>query len=644
MIVGTAGHIDHGKSTLVKALTGTDPDRLQEEKARGITIDLGYAYAPLPDGTVLGFVDVPGHEKLVHNMLAGATGIDFVLLVVAADDGVMPQTREHLEILDLLGLASGAVALTKVDLVDRARADEVEAEVRALLAPTALADMPVMRVSAATGEGIETLRAHLAAAAGRIVQRRTDARFRLAVDRSFTLPGIGVVITGTAFAGRVSVGDVLIVTPSGRRVRVRGVHAQNTPREHGDAGERCALNVSGDNVQKADFHRGDWVVAEPLHRPTQRIDVSVRVVAGAPRALRHWTPVHFYLGAGDHTGRIALLSAEEVAPGGAALAQVVLDRPTHAARGDRFVLRDQSAAHTVGGGTVLDPFGPARHRRTSERLAVLEALGRAEPDAGLRALLAHTPTGIDLERVAAAFNAATDARWWDEVPMRAVATPEGRVAFSPEAWADMRRKVVAALGEYHGHSPDELGPDRDRLRRIAVPFLSRAAFTPLVEELAAEGLVTRAGAFVHLPGHRIQLGAAEEQLRLRILPKLDDAAFDPPWVRDIAREFQLDERYARALMQRLARLGDVHQVVRDLFYSARAVARLADIARDVEAADGEIRAAAFRDRIGVGRKRAIQILEFFDRAGYTRRAGDAHRIRPGAADIWAPASPPAKAA
>lgn len=269
MLIGTAGHIDHGKTALVRALTGVDADRLPEEKARGITLDLGYAYVPLPDGTVLGFVDVPGHERLVHNMLAGATGIDFVLLVVAADDGPMPQTREHLEILDLLGLARGAVALNKTDLVDASRLAAATAEVEALLAGTGLAGSPVFPVSARTGEGIEVLRRHLEAAVASTPARETRGRFRLAIDRSFTLAGAGTVVTGTVFSGVVRVGDRLTLSPAGTPVRVRSIHAQNRPADEGRAGERCALNLSG--VEREAVRRGEWVLDPALHAPSPQI-------------------------------------------------------------------------------------------------------------------------------------------------------------------------------------------------------------------------------------------------------------------------------------------------------------------------------------------------------------------------------------
>ncbi|TGN38123.1 selenocysteine-specific translation elongation factor, partial [Paracoccus liaowanqingii] len=353
MIVGTAGHIDHGKTALVKALTGTDADRLAEEKARGITIDLGFAYADLGGGAVTGFVDVPGHERLIHTMLAGAGGIDLALLVVACDDGVMPQTREHLAILDLLGLPRGLIALTKADLADDARRAEVTAQIRKTLAGSELADAPILPVSTVTGEGIEALRAALLAAEADTTARAALGPFRLAVDRSFTLQGAGTVVTGTVLTGRIAVGDAVTVSPSGITARVRAIHAQNRPATEGLAGQRCALNLAGEDVTKDALHRGDIVLSPALHAPTARIDARLTVLAGEPKPIGTWFPARLHSHATEVGARIVPLS-DPIAPGEAGPVQIVLDRPIAAAIGDRFILRDVSASRTIGGGRFLD--------------------------------------------------------------------------------------------------------------------------------------------------------------------------------------------------------------------------------------------------------------------------------------------------
>ena len=378
MIVGTAGHIDHGKTALVKALTGVDADRLKEEKVRGITIDLGFAYADLGAGRVTGFVDVPGHERLVHTMLAGAGGIDFALLVVAADDGPMPQTAEHLAILDLLGLIRGAVALTKADLADSDRRAAVTGAIRAMLAPTGLRDAPVLPVSARTGEGLAALAALLAAAERDTRARTTAGLPRLPVDRVFTLAGAGTVVTGTFVSGRVAVGDHVVVSPAGLAARVRGIHAQNAETAEATAGQRCALNLAGEGVTREAILRGDVVLSPALHAPTKRIDAELRLLASEAKPLAAGTAARLHLGPAEVGVRIAPLDPP-LAPGMTGFVQLVLDAPVAAAALDRFVLRDVSARRTMGGGRLLDLRAPSRKRRAPERLALLAAAREPEP-------------------------------------------------------------------------------------------------------------------------------------------------------------------------------------------------------------------------------------------------------------------------
>ena len=396
MIVGTAGHIDHGKTSLVRALTGVDTDRLKEEKARGISIDLGFAYLPAPDGAVLGFVDVPGHEKFVHNMLAGATGIDFVLLVIAADDGVMPQTREHLAIVDLLGITRGVVALTKIDLAAPAQQAKVLADIGDLLQGTGLEGAEVVAVSTVTNDGIDALREKLFDAAHTIRARATAERFRLAVDRSFTLAGAGTVVTGTVLSGAVATGDHVTISPSGLVARVRSLHAQNRPTERGVAGQRCALNLAGDGISKDAIARGQVVLDPDLHAPTDRIDATLRLLATEQKPVTQWMPARLHHAATEIGARIVLLGDAPIPPGGEAPVQIVLERPIAAAAGDRFVLRDTTAQRTIGGGKFLDLRAPSRKRRTPERLAQLQAHTIEDPERALAALLDIAPHYVDL--------------------------------------------------------------------------------------------------------------------------------------------------------------------------------------------------------------------------------------------------------
>jgi selenocysteine-specific elongation factor len=629
MIIGTAGHIDHGKTSLVKALTGIDADRLKEEKARGITIDLGFAYTPLPNGEILGFVDVPGHEKLIHNMLAGATGIDFVLLVIAADDGPMPQTREHLAILDLLGLNRGAVALTKIDCVSPERVAAAMGEIQALLSGTGLAHSPVFPLSAISGQGVPELRAYLEKAAIELPVRPASGYFRLAVDRSFTLAGTGTVVTGTVFSGEVRIGDKLLVSPSGTEVRVRGIHAQNHPSESGRAGQRCAINLAGTQFEKSDVRRGDWLLEAPIHAPIQRFDAHCHLLAAEQKALKHWTPVHLHVGASDVSARVAVLEGEAIAPGGAALIQIITDKPVCLLHGDRFILRDQSATRTLGGGRVLDPFPPARNRRTPARIAALRAMRETDPGTALMLALEDSSTGVDLSRFSQGRNIREEEAQalWRNLPMQVVSMPSATVGFAPARWTALKQAILDRVATEHQQAPDSLGPDRARLHRMTLPALARPAFSAMLDELLAAGRIAQSGPWLHLPEHKVTLTHAEEKMWQRILPMLQNVPFQPPRVRDIADDLSAAEAAVRMLLRRVARAGEVYLVAHDHYFSKEAVDRLSAIIRNLAAAHECVRAAEFRDQIGVGRKLAIQILEFFDRIGYTRRTGDEHRLR-----------------
>lgn len=639
MLVGTAGHIDHCKTTLVKALTGVDADRLPEEKARGITLDLGYAYAPLADGSMLGFVDMPGHEKLVHNMLAGATGIDFVLLVIAADDGPMPQTREHLELLDLLGLSRGAVALAKTDAVSPQRLDEARQEVAALVAGTGLAGSPLFPVSGRTGEGVAALRAHLETAAAAMPARPAGGRFRLAVDRCFSLAGIGTVVTGTAHSGRISVGETVTVSPPGLKARVRSMHVQDQPAESGQAGERCALALTGD-FEKKDVARGMWVVAPALAVPLTRFHGEVRVPAGQ-KPLTHMQSVHVHLGTEDIIGRVALLDCKEARPGEQALAEILLDRETLALRGDRFILRDAGAQRTVAGGRVLDIFPPTRHKRAPQRLALLDAMRADDPAVALAAMAEQAAAGVDLDRFAVNWNLAqADAEvLWQRADLRVIGDGGASLGFTQAAWDGLKTKLLDALAREHERASDMIGVERERLRRMGAAKLSRAAFDAASAELLAAGQVAQTRAWLHLPEHRASVSDADRALFAVLKPLLDAVPFNPPRVRDVANASGMPESTVRQLFKRIARAGELFPVAHDHYFTAAAVAELAAIVRRLNEDAGSARIASLRDIIygdgGGGRKVATQILEFFDRVGYTRRVRDEHVLRhEGAAPDW----------
>ena len=650
MIIGTAGHIDHGKTTLVRALTGVDTDRLKEEKERGISIELGYAYAPLPDGGVLGIIDVPGHEKFVHTMAAGAVGIDHALLVVAADDGVMPQTREHLDIVLLLGVQRASVALTKSDRVPPERLAQVRADIAALLAPTVLAGAPVFATAATQADdaGVAALRTHLQNVAQSQPARAQGGLFRLAVDRVFTLPGQGTVVTGTVFGGQVHVGDSLVHSASGQALRVRSIHAQNQASAQGVAGQRCALNLAG--IAKDAIHRGDWMADARLLQESERIDVRLRLLPGAPR-MAQWTPVHVHLGTGHHTAHVALLEGTHIEPGSEVRAQLVLSHPVHAVPGDRLIVRNAQASRTIAGGSVIDPFAPARKRRSSERMQALDALEMLAQQGNASAVVAQAPHGIaqsQLVRLAGRLLLPGD------LPEGTLQLPLGQgdvLLLSAARWQLLRAQVLEGLQRFHAQSGDEPGANAARLRRMALPGLQQGAhdalWRGLLDALLQDGSLAQSGAWLHLPGHSVQLSSAEERLAQQLLPALQAGHFDPPWVRDLARDTQAGDEPVRQLLRKLARQGLVFQPVKDLFYAAPAMDALAALLRTLAvqaAADGAgdgasgagsagaaaVQAHAFRDATGLGRKRAIQLLEFFNRIGFTRRVEGGHLLRPDA--------------
>lgn len=629
MIIATAGHIDHGKTVLVQALTGVDTDRLPEEKRRGVSIDLGFAYDTLPDGSPVGFVDVPGHERFVRNMLAGVTGIDFALLVVAADDGPMPQTEEHLAILDLLGLRQGCVALTKIDRVPAARVAEAQEEIAILLDGTGLAETPVFPLSGLTGDGVPALKAYLQQAAASHAERRDRGQFRLAIDRCFTLSGAGLVVTGTAFSGAVSAGDRLVLSPRGVPVRIRAIHAQNRESETGHAGERCALNITGD-VTRDIVHRGDWVLAAAAHAPTDRFDARVRLLSSEKRPLRHWTPIHLHLGASDISARVALLDGSAIPPGGNGRVQLVLDRPVGAVYGDKLILRDQSAQRTVGGGVVIDPFSPRRGRRRPERLAFLEAMELEAPEDRLAALLAQSPAGVDLTRFAQACNLTPReaGALWRKADMMRLGKPDAPIGLSKPHWDALLAAAAEALREWHGRWPDQPGPGEDRLRRSLPARYPEALFAAAVLDLIRQNRIVRDGSSLCLPSHRAALAPEDAALWERIQPLLEVDDLRPPRVRELAETLDVDLKRMEGMLARATRMGMLYRIADNRYYLPDTVRRLAVVAERIAdgTADARFDARAYRDATDIGRNVTIQVLEFFDKQGFTRRRGDMREI------------------
>ncbi|HGD3425497.1 TPA: selenocysteine-specific translation elongation factor [Enterobacter hormaechei] len=606
MIIATAGHVDHGKTTLLQAITGVNADRLPEEKKRGMTIDLGYAYWPQPDGRVLGFIDVPGHEKFLSNMLAGVGGIDHALLVVACDDGVMAQTREHLAILQLTRNPHLTVALTKADRVDEARIDQVREEVLAALAEYGFEDAALFVTVATEGRGIDALREHLQQIPSR--EQASHHRFRLAIDRAFTVKGAGLVVTGTALSGEVNVGDTLWLTGVNTPMRVRGLHAQNQPVERAYAGQRIALNIAGD-AEKDQLNRGDWLLADAPPEPSERIIVSLQTHT----PLTQWQPLHIHHAASHITGRVSLLEND--------LAELVFDSPLWLADNDRLVLRDISARETLAGARVvmLDP--PRRGKRKPEYLQWLAALAKASDD--------KSALDIHLERGAVDLAAFAWARQLSGEGLRLLTQEPGfiqagnRLLNAPVA-ARWQRKVLSTLATYHEQHQDEPGPGRERLRRMALPMEDDALVLLLIENMRESGVINSHHGWLHLPEHKAGFTAEQDAVWQKVAALFGD---EPWWVRDLARETHTDEQLMRQVLRHAAQQGMIVAIVKDRYYRNDRIVAFANLIRELDQARGSTCAADFRDRLNVGRKLAIQILEYFNRIGFTRRRGNDHVLR-----------------
>ncbi|MEE7535954.1 selenocysteine-specific translation elongation factor [Klebsiella huaxiensis] len=607
MIIATAGHVDHGKTTLLQAITGINADRLPEEKARGMTIDLGYAYWPQPDGRVLGFIDVPGHEKFLSNMLAGVGGIDHALLVVACDDGVMAQTREHLAILQLTGKPTLTVALTKADRVEAARVEEVRAEIDAVLAEFGFTDATLFATAATQNRGIAELREHLLQLSARAHPQHQ--RFRLALDRAFTVKGAGLVVTGTALSGEVNVGDTLWLTGVDKPMRVRGLHAQNQPVGQAWAGQRIALNIAGD-AQKEELNRGDWLLSAQPPEASERVIVELQCHA----PLSQWQPLHIHHAASHITGRVSLLEG--------ALAELVLDTPLRLADNDRLVLRDISARLTLAGARVVALNPPRRGKRKPEYLQWLHALAAAQDD-DVQALDIH------LQRDAVRLDDFAWARQLSDEGLNAlISRPDylqaGNSLLSAPLAARWQRKLLDALARYHDQHRDEPGPGRERLRRIALPMEDEALVLLLIEQMRESGIVHSHHGWLHLPEHKAGFTDEQQAIWQRVAGLFGD---EPWWVRDLAREANVEESLMRAVLRQAAQQGMITAIVKDRYYRNDRIVEFAKMIRELDLERGSTCAADFRDTLNVGRKLAIQILEYFDRIGFTRRRGNDHILR-----------------
>jgi len=631
LILGTAGHIDHGKTSLVKALTGIDTDRLKEEKARGITIELGFAHLELPGGIRFGIVDVPGHEKFVRAMVAGVGGMDLVMLTIAADEGIMPQTREHLDILRLLGVRSGLVALTKRDLVEREWLELVTEEVRDFVAGSFLEGAPIVPVSSRSGEGLDQLRAELGRLADRADQKRREGSFRLPVDRVFTVAGFGTVVTGTLLSGEIRVGDELVLLPSGREGRVRGIQAHGAKAEQGQAGQRLAVNIQGIDLDQA--HRGDVAVPRGVFRATRAVDVRLDYLASAPRELKHRATLRLHSATYEVPAQVILLDRDTLQPGESAYAQLRLKEPALLLSGDSYILRISAPATTVGGGIVLDPFPLRRRRRSTEALQLLEALGQQEHQRTIALIIAQSllsgivfedillRCGLPRRTVEAALAALLSSGEALQV------TREPRMFLDKVAFETLKKGLVDELAAFLDANPLKEGMGKEELKTRLPKRSDARFFTPLISALEKDGLVIPDRDIVKLGGKVVRKNHPIDDLSGRIALFLKEGGIEPPTVREVMERFRCDEKAARDNLALLVRNGSVVRISNDLFYASTALNGLREqlVARLAE--KGEITPPEYRELTGLSRKFLIPLLEYFDSEKLTIRVGDKRLAR-----------------
>ena len=639
MIIATAGHVDHGKTHLVRALTGIDTDRLEEEKRRGMTIDLGFAYVDLGGPVPAGFIDVPGHERLVRTMAAGVHHLDLALLVIAADDGPMPQTREHLSLLLGLGLSELAIVLTKIDRVDTAQQAQARAQASALLEGGPLADAPVFAVNSLSGEGIPALRAFLRERQARCLGKRRPQRghARLAIDRAFSRPGAGLIVTGLLLDGQISLGDPMLLSPREEPVRVRGLRVHEQVTQHAQAGLRCAVNLSGTALSPSDLGRGDWLVAPALASPYERLDVLLRVDQQMDRLLSAREQLQVHLGAGCHTARIAPLAARSLEPGEQGLVQLILDRPVVALYGDRIVVRDPAAQRVLGHGVVLDPFGASKGRSKPERIRWLQALAGADATlpTPLERLLRAAPCGVDLDAARRMFNLQAE----DEVDLLKAtqAVQFGRRALAKEHFAHWCAALTAAVAAEHEQHPARIGPREglllQQVMRHCAPAVPTALALPAargaLQHLLDSNALLRDGPCIRSASHHPVLPPSVQARLDAVRTLLLQAGLRAPIAGELATALGTTRDDMLVFLQEMAILGHLVPVAPNRYFLQADVDRLANLARDLaaESADGRFDAAAYRDRSGIGRNLTIEALEFLDRQGITRRIGQSRVIR-----------------
>jgi selenocysteine-specific elongation factor len=628
-VLGTAGHVDHGKTSLIKALTGTDTDRLKEEKERGITIELGFASLALPCGHTLGIVDVPGHEKFIKHMVAGAAGIDLVLMVIAADEGIMPQTKEHLQICSLLGITTGLVALTKIDLVEKEWLELVRSEITDYLQDTFLAEAPIVPVSAVKETGIPELLAETDKIVSRLQEKNDDGIFRLPVDRIFTMKGFGTVVTGTLISDKIKVGEDVQILPENISTRIRGIQVHNQPTEEAFSGQRTALNLQG--IDKATLARGNVLVRPQTLRPTKRLDVFFEYLASNTRKLKNRSLVRLHTGTTEIMTRIVLLNADELSPGEKSFAQLILADEDVVVAGDHFVLRSYSPVTTIGGGRILDPL-PGKHKRKNKKIlddlqilqsgALPEKISVLLERAGFNGINVRSLAfrlGIHVKKIREALEKLFSDR------QAILLSGDDTTALSSHLYAQLEDLLMKSLADYHQNNPLKEGISKEELKAALAGTVSAKLFNMVLASLGKRNLIASDKDNVRLASHLVQLAGEEDTLRRSIASTYTQAGLTPPSLADVLNGFKDRKIKAQSIVKLMIKDGELIKINEDLCFTGEALTRLREEYKAQLVRDGQATPATFKDLTGLSRKYIIPLMEYFDTSKLTVRVGD-HRI------------------
>jgi len=631
IILGTAGHIDHGKTSLIKALTGIDTDRLKEEKLRGITIELGFAFMDIPGGYHLGIVDVPGHERFVKNMVAGATGIDLVIMVIAADEGVMPQTVEHMEICTLLGIRYGLIALTKIDMVDEEWLELVQEDMRAFTRGTFLEKAPILPVSSTTGQGLSELQKAIGTLCAVIPDRPESSLLRIPIDRVFTMKGFGTVITGTLISGRVELGEVVTIYPSGVSSKVRGIQVHNDSVTAAEAGMRTAINLQG--VEKSAIERGEIIARPGTLKPSYMLDAQLHFLKSNPKAIKNHTRVRLHTGTSELIGNVILLDCEELSPGDTTVAQIRLEMPITGVKGDRFVLRSLSPIRTIGGGSILNPI-PQKHKRfKSEIILRLRRLSEDPPEkVVLYQALESGLTGIgfqDLVLMTAITDKALQRILEQCLSKRQILLldKETRTFLHADNFETFKAEIVNHLNRYHRQYPLRTGIPKEELRSRFPKTVHPKAFQMAVGEMIEQKQIVQEEQSIRIASHTVALGKDQQVLQNRILAAYEKSGLMPPYFSELCKDLDMDPKKAGEILSVLVDEGRLIKVKENLFFGTGIIedlmSRLKAFFQDQE----EISTPQFKEMTGASRKFVIPLLEYFDAKNITIRVGDARKLR-----------------